>query len=335
MRQETQKHRRNLLSVAVINLDSDTGFLQSRLQLLDLLHMLGLVFGLRLGVQADRNNDCLDVGHLGRENEALVIAVDHDHNADDSGRETPVHVSEIQSVVQAPILNLPGVLPDVDVASLLVRVLNGNAKHFTEVLSESAAQGSMGQRSQPYGGGMRRISLRSGSLDSSSICRDESFHGRCPAGASKFLCLCLLAAHHRNRQQLLKDGSVELQDLKNLLRCELLGEVSGVPLLPQELAGAEEWGCLLGFPPDDTVPLVQAQGEVAMGANPLGVVWVHDGFGCGTHGDGDLLVVSFESGSNKADRWRVKSDLKVLVSSAKPSLAAGGTDADSHHHHDQ
>lgn len=38
-----------------------------------------------------------------------------------------------------------------DVVSLLIRVLNGNAKHLAEVLSESTAQGLLGQWSQLYG----------------------------------------------------------------------------------------------------------------------------------------------------------------------------------------
>lgn len=111
-------------------------------------------------------------------------------------------------------------------------------------------------------------------------------------GTGKLLSLCLLAPDHRNRQQLLEDGSVDVQDLQDLLGCQLLGKVGGMSFLPQELAGTEERGRLLGFPAHDVVPLVQAQGQVTVGANPLGVVWVHDGFGGGTHGDGDLLVVS-------------------------------------------
>jgi hypothetical protein len=60
--------------------------------------------------------------------------------------------------------------------------------------------------------------------------------------------------------------------LEHLLAGELLGEVGGVALLPEELPGSEEGGGLLGFPTDDRVPLVQPERQVAMAADPLGVV---------------------------------------------------------------
>jgi hypothetical protein len=68
------------------------------------------------------------------------------------------------------------------------------------------------------------------------------------------------------------DAGVQLEDLEHLLAGELLGEVGGVAFLPQEFPGSEEGGGLLGFPADDRVPLVEAEGEVTMAANPLGVV---------------------------------------------------------------
>lgn len=52
----------------------------------------------------------------------------------------------------------------------------------------------------------------------------------------------------------------------------------GVAFLPEELAGAEEGLWVLEFPADDGVPLVELEGEVAVGADPFGVVGVHDGF---------------------------------------------------------
>lgn len=264
--------------------------------------MLGLVLGLRLGVQADRDDDGLDVGHSGRENEALVIAVDHDHNADDSGGKTPMRVSDTPDRdSDTPVLTYQEFCQ----TWIWLPFLSGSSTVMPNILLKfcpRALHAVCWVSGVNRTGRTRIILLRRRSLDSSSICRDESLDSRGPAGASKLLRFCLLAANHGNCQQLLKDGSVDLQDLKDLLGCELLSKMGRVSLLPQELASAQEWGCLLGFPAHDAVPLVQTQGQIAVGANPLGVVWVHDGFGGGTHGDRDLLVVSLQSRARVVQR---------------------------------
>lgn len=54
-----------------------------------------------------------------------------------------------------------------------------------------------------------------------------------------------------------------------------------VALLPEELTGAEEGLRVLEFPADDRVPLVEFEWEIAVGADPFGIVRVHDGFGSG------------------------------------------------------
>ena len=47
-----------------------------------------------------------------------------------------------------------------------------------------------------------------------------------------------------------------------------------MPLLPQELARADEGGRVLELPPDDVCPLVEPEGQVPPGADPVGEVGV-------------------------------------------------------------
>mmetsp|Transcript_12635 Transcript_12635/g.46666 ORF Transcript_12635/g.46666 Transcript_12635/m.46666 type:complete len:337 (+) Transcript_12635:2355-3365(+) len=51
-----------------------------------------------------------------------------------------------------------------------------------------------------------------------------------------------------------------------------------MPLLPQELARADERRGILELPPDDVAPLIQLQRQIPVTANPLCVERVHDGF---------------------------------------------------------
>lgn len=55
--------------------------------------------------------------------------------------------------------------------------------------------------------------------------------------------------------------------------------------LPEELASAEERLGVFEFPTDDRVPLVEFEWEIAVRADPFGVVWVHGSFGSRTNGD--------------------------------------------------
>lgn len=71
------------------------------------------------------------------------------------------------------------------------------------------------------------------------------------------------------------------------------GRVRGVPLLPEELAGAQEDpGAQL--PADHVGPLVEQQREVAVGVDPLGHELADDGLAGGTHHDrlGELLAAA-------------------------------------------
>jgi hypothetical protein len=59
-----------------------------------------------------------------------------------------------------------------------------------------------------------------------------------------------------------------------------------VAFLPKEFTGTEERLRVLEFPTDNVAPLVQTEGQVTVGLDPLGVGGVHDGFGGGTDSDG-------------------------------------------------
>jgi len=77
-----------------------------------------------------------------------------------------------------------------------------------------------------------------------------------------------------NSKQLLIDTGIKLKNLKHLLSSKSLGQMCGMSFLPHKLSCAKEWGCLLRFPTDDRVPLVKAEGQIAMASNPLGVVCI-------------------------------------------------------------
>lgn len=73
------------LAITIINFDTNFGFPQRCPELIDLLHVFCSIFRVHLGGQADRNQDCLDLSHSGGEDEALIISVQHDHDANDTG----------------------------------------------------------------------------------------------------------------------------------------------------------------------------------------------------------------------------------------------------------
>ena len=76
--------------------------------------------------------------------------------------------------------------------------------------------------------------------------------------------------------------SLSLHSLSSHLPRKLLPAVLGliprpegrVPLLPEELARADEGGGVLELPPDDVGPLVEPEGQVAPRADPVGKVGV-------------------------------------------------------------
>ena len=62
--------------------------------------------------------------------------------------------------------------------------------------------------------------------------------------------------------------------------------MGGVAFLPEELTGSDEGCRVLEFPSDHVCPLVEAEGQVPVGVDPLGVARVHNSFTGGSNGDG-------------------------------------------------
>jgi hypothetical protein len=58
--------------------------------------------------------------------------------------------------------------------------------------------------------------------------------------------------------------------------------------LPEKFSRAQEGLRMLELPTHHRIPLVELEGKISMAADPFGIIWVHDGFGCGT--DGYFLV---------------------------------------------
>lgn len=92
------------------------------------------------------------------------------------------------------------------------------------------------------------------------------------------------------------DTSIPVEDGHYFGFSSSAGLMCGVAFLPEELASAEEGLRVLEFPTDDRVPLVKFEREITVGADPFGVVRVHDSFRSGTDRN-----VFFEFGAATAD----------------------------------
>mmetsp|Transcript_36659 Transcript_36659/g.77819 ORF Transcript_36659/g.77819 Transcript_36659/m.77819 type:complete len:307 (+) Transcript_36659:821-1741(+) len=114
-------------------------------------------------------------------------------------------------------------------------------------------------------------------LDGPAVGRDKTLDGGGHLASSEFLLFRLDPLGHRHCQHIFVDGSVEVQDLEDHFLTLLVGGVGSVPFLPQELARADKRSGLLELPTHHRGPLVQLQGKVAVGPNPLGERGVHDG----------------------------------------------------------
>mmetsp|Transcript_4792 Transcript_4792/g.11378 ORF Transcript_4792/g.11378 Transcript_4792/m.11378 type:complete len:265 (+) Transcript_4792:962-1756(+) len=158
---------------------------------------------------------------------------------------------------------LPGML------LFLVRVLERDVEHLCEILSEAVGRGT---------------------LDPSSGGRNERLDGGSVQTASELFFLSLLPLDHRDGEQILVDILVQLEDGQDLLLgLAPVGE-RRVSLLPEELARADERGRIGELPAHDVAPLVELQGEVAMGSDPGGIVRVHHGLGGRADGNRFLQV---------------------------------------------
>ncbi len=182
-----------------------------------------------LGVVAalDRHHDHLDRGDPRGQDQAAVVAVGHDHPADDPGRQPP--------------RGLEGVEDDVVPAGV------GDVVGAGEVLPEVVGRPRL-----------ERQAVGHDRLDRGGV-----------VGAGELLRLRLAPGDHRHRQPVLGELAIAPEHPVDLLGGLLGGLVEGVPLLPEELGGAEEEpGPLL--PADDVRPLVDEDGQVAPGVDPVG-----------------------------------------------------------------
>ena len=136
-------------------------------------------------------------------------------------------------------------------------ILDCDAEHFTEILAETVTRAS---------------------LDTSPGFWDVSFNGSGVEAAGEFLFLCLCSADNGHGEEFFVDACVPFQDLEDFFAGAFFGQMGCVTFLPVELPCPEEWLRMLELPSYYRVPLVEAEGEVAVTSYPLGVVGVHDGF---------------------------------------------------------
>lgn len=267
-----------------IALGADAGVAEGGNEALNLaVELLALLIG-GLGGDTDGDDDGLGVSDTRREDETAVVTVDHDHDTEGTGGQTP------------------GVLPHVERSGLLLvvalggGVLDGDTEHLTEVLAQTV-------------GGT--------TLDTTTGGGDVALNGGGVETTGELLLLGLLTLDNRNSQKFLVDTSIEVEDCHNLLVSTLLGQVGCVTLLPQELSGSEERLGVLELPTDDGVPLVELEGQVTVTSDPLGVVGVHDSLRRGT--DSDLLLQ--RGGTTVAERGLSVTCLYEGVSRDKETYA--------------
>mmetsp|Transcript_35021 Transcript_35021/g.53759 ORF Transcript_35021/g.53759 Transcript_35021/m.53759 type:complete len:601 (-) Transcript_35021:128-1930(-) len=227
--------------LSVVNSRADSSLLQLLANIVGVLHEIFRVVVLF----DDRNNHHLSLGNAGRQHQALVVRVDHDHSSNGPGGETPG--------------SLPGVL------LLALGVLIGHVEHLAEVGSEL---------------------MGSSSLDATAGNWHVDLHRSGEESTSELLILRLLSLDAGDSQEILVDVGVIVEDLENPLGGVLLVSVGSVALLPEELAGSDEGSGVLELPSDDVSPLVDLEGEVSVGTDPLRECGVHNSFGSRSDGDG-------------------------------------------------
>mmetsp|Transcript_16181 Transcript_16181/g.33201 ORF Transcript_16181/g.33201 Transcript_16181/m.33201 type:complete len:762 (+) Transcript_16181:84-2369(+) len=157
----------------------------------------------------------------------------------------------------------PGRLPRDLGFPLLVLVLD--VEHLAEVLPQVVGRGA---------------------LDGSAGHGDVGLDGGGLIPARELLLLGLVPRDDGHGEEVLVDAAVQLQRLPDHDVGVVVGCVGRVSLLPEELAGAQEGGGVLELPADDVGPLVELEGEVAVGFDPVAEGGVHDGLGGGADGDG-------------------------------------------------
>jgi hypothetical protein len=156
-----------------------------------------------------------------------------------------------------------------------VRILNNNVEHFGEVLTQA---------------------MRGTTLNGTTSGGDESLDSSSVQTTSKSFLLGLDTLHNRKSKVIGVNLGIQIQDLTNFNISFLLGQVSSVTFLPQELASTKERLRVLEFPSNNRAPLVDLQGQITMGSDPLGKVRIHDSFGGRANSNGLFQIVLSCSG---------------------------------------
>ena len=101
-------------------------------------------------------------------------------------------------------------------------------------------------------------------------------------GTGKLVAFGLSALDDGHRQGVLTEISVHVQHPLGFLNGLLCGGMNGMPLLPQELSGAEEGTGGL-FPPYHADPLVVQLGQIPVGVYDVGIMLTEQGLGGRPH----------------------------------------------------
>lgn len=99
--------------------------------------------------------------------------------------------------------------------------------------------------------------MRSGTLDASSRNWHVQFASGSVDSASEAFIVGFAALDHWDSEELFVNVSVLVEDLVHEDGRLIVGGVSSVTLLPQELSRANEWGWVLEFPTHNIRPLIQ------------------------------------------------------------------------------
>jgi hypothetical protein len=129
-----------------------------------------------------------------------------------------------------------------------------------------------------------------GALDTPAVGGNVAFNCGGVIASCELFFLCLAAANNGDSEQFFIDSCIEFEDLEDFFSGELFCQMCCVSFLPQEFSSSKKGGCLFGFPSHNAVPLVEAERKVAVGANPLRVIGIHDCFRCGTDCDRNFEV---------------------------------------------
>lgn len=158
-----------------------------------------------LCIDANRDNNDLDLGDPRRNDQSTVISVGQDHDTNGSGRKSPRILPYVN------VLRLAGLL--------CVGVLHGDVEHLGEMLAKA---------------------VRGSGLDATTSSRDETFDSGGVVGTRELLVDGLGTLDNRDRKQILVHIRVPVQNLKDLITRLLLCKMCSMAFLPQKLARSNE-----------------------------------------------------------------------------------------------